>query len=85
MPHLRRHSEFDQGGVQYDHVNDYAITQVTDPETGKPTHPFCNRYKKLILAYREGKERTVLPRFGSEKQVPSVEQLRFWGDDEFPG
>ncbi len=40
-------------GIQYDHKIDYEISKITDPETGKPTHPFCNRYKKDIQNYKQ--------------------------------
>lgn len=79
------------GGLQYDHVNDYAFSQVTDPETGKPTHPFCNRYKKEIQAYRNGQKKISLPPFTVDlakkrkKKEPSPQlAFDFWGKDEFP-
>jgi hypothetical protein len=74
------------GGIQYDHVNDYADTKVTDPETGKPTHPFCNRYKKQILSLRERKQSLILPSFNisTKKDQPVQEQLNFWGIFGFP-
>jgi hypothetical protein len=75
-----------QSGLQYDHVKDYAISHETDPETGEPTHPFCNRYKSQITAYRIGEEIIALPSFerSLEKQEMSSFQLSFWGQDTFP-
>jgi hypothetical protein len=77
------------GSIQYDHKVDYSIAKVTDPETGKPTHPFCNRYKQEILSYRSGKTTLQLPAFssGEEKQRISPRQLNifdFLGDRNFP-
>jgi hypothetical protein len=74
------------GGVQYDHVLDFADTKTTDPKTGKPTHPFCNRHKKQIQLLREGKESLSLPDFSPilENAVPPVAQLDFWGVIDFP-
>lgn len=73
------------GGVQYDHVLDFADSKVTDPETGKPTHPFCNRYKKQIQALRNGKETLSLPTFlPAEKDPSQIPQLDFWGLIDFP-
>src|SRR5437868_11451756 len=57
------------GGVQYDHVLDFADTKTTDPDTGKPTHPFCNRYKKQIQSLRTGKESLHLPDFTDRKST----------------
>ncbi len=73
-----------QGGIQYDHTEDYALSQTTDPDTGEPTHAFCNRYKPQIVAYRRGKERISLPKFSGSKDVVVVDQLSFWGVDNFP-
>lgn len=74
------------GGVQYDHVLDFADTKATDPDTGKPTHPFCNRYKKQIQALRTGKESLHLPDFtaATEKAAIQTAQLSFWGAVDFP-
>ena len=49
------------GAIQYDHVVDYAVSKVTDADTGKPTHPFCNRYKQQIIASRNRNEQLLLP------------------------
>lgn len=79
-----------QQGLQYDHTEDYALTKLTDPETGKPTHPFCNRNKKDIFAYKAGEKTLLLPSFETsiQKEKNLYGQLSlfdFWGDDNFPG
>lgn len=76
-----------QGGIQYDHVYDYARTHVTDPDTGKPTHAFCNNNKPQILANRRGDITLTLPFFDTkwEKEKADIRQLSFWGEDGFPG
>jgi len=79
-----------QQGLQYDHTEDYATSGLTDPETGKPTHPFCNLHKKKIQAYRAKKSGVQLPSFVAalEREKKSSAQLTlpgFLGDDNFPG
>jgi hypothetical protein len=74
-------------GIQYDHSQDYAVYGITDPETGKPTHPFCNNFKKQIQDGRNEKSITVLPKIKvntESKQGKPVKQFSFWGDSEFP-
>jgi len=76
-----------QGGLQYDHVTDFAVTKVTDPDTGKPTHPFCNNHKPDILELRARKRQLDLPHFDPEPEMRSadlIKQLSFWGSDAFP-
>jgi hypothetical protein len=76
-----------QQGLQYDHSQDFAAFGVTDPETGKPTHPFCNNFKKQIQDGRKGKPSTALPKIKISPEVEednSVKQLSFWGDSEYP-
>lgn len=75
-----------QSGLQYDHVKDYAISHETDPDTGEPTHPFCNRYKRQILNYKSGSEILALPLFerSVEKQEQTPLQLAFWGQEDYP-
>jgi len=73
--------------LQYDHRDDYAITHVTDPDTGKPTHPFCNNMKKIIVPGKEGRTKYELPTLiinPNSFKPPTAEQLKFWGDDAFP-
>ncbi|MFN8458495.1 MAG: HNH endonuclease signature motif containing protein [Anaerolineae bacterium] len=89
--HICGDCKFAVRGLQYDHVEDYANSGLTDPETGKPTHPFCNRNKKQILAHRAGTNRISLPKFIAEpdkrKNKDTGQQLRlpgFWGEEEFP-
>ena len=78
------------GGTQYDHVDDFALSRVTDPETGKPTHPFCNRYKKQIQTYKSGVEKISLVPFivaTDKKKEESRDQFSFftfWGVPDFP-
>lgn len=79
------------GGLQYDHVEDYAESGVTDPDTGKPTHPFCNRHKKRILAHRIDHEYISLPSLEiSQKTRKTPRNNRqlvlpgFWGSEDFP-
>ena len=78
-----------QQGLQYDHTQDFAVYRVTDPETGKPTHPFCNNFKKIILDGRKGKSTILLPELNIQPiaeenvEIP-VKQLSYWGDSEFP-
>lgn len=79
-----------QQGLQYDHTEDYADTGVTDPETGKPTHPFCNRHKEQIQAYRDGQGEFELPslELSLEREKKATSQLdffeEFFGEDNFP-
>lgn len=78
-----------QQGLQYDHSQDFAIYGFTDPETGKPTHPFCNNFKKPIQDGRKGKPSIVLPKLkvsAEPEEDNSVKQLSFsfWGDSEYP-
>ena len=79
-----------QGGVQYDHTKDFAAYRVTDPETGEPTHAFCNNNKHPIQRYRNGARSVALPRLRFEeakKPTPTIEgakQMTFWGEDDFP-
>ena len=79
-----------QQGLQYDHTEDYAVTGLTDPETGKPTHPFCNLHKKQIQSYKIGKLAVQIPSFAvaRERKKAASAQLtlpRFFGEDNFPG
>jgi len=76
-----------QQSLQYDHTQDFAVYRVTDPETGKPTHPFCNNFKKVIQNGRSGKDVAVLPKLKptlAPTQEQAVKQLSYWGDGEFP-
>jgi len=79
------------GGVQYDHTEDYALSGCTDPETGKPSHPFCNRHKIQIQACRVGQEKSILPPFSTGasagvEEKTDIKQLsfEFWGDADYP-
>lgn len=73
------------GGLQYDHVQDYAKVQQTDPDELKPTHPFCNNLKPKILDVRNGVEKVILPKLvDDQSSISSGVQLTFWSDD-FPG
>jgi hypothetical protein len=77
------------GGLQYDHTEDYALTGLTDPETGKPTHPFCNRHKHPIMDHQKSIKRISLPAFGvvDEVEISSKQlalPLEFWGVEDFP-
>lgn len=76
-----------QQGLQYDHVIDYAKIGFTDPESGKPTHPFCNNFKKQIQEGRLGNEIFNPPSFNKHimPEIPdSTSQLSFWGENDFP-
>jgi hypothetical protein len=73
----------------YDHVVDYHISPVTDPDTIEPTHPFCNNHqnKQKILDYRAGKIQPLkLPAYEEAGEVKTrvVTQLSYWGEDNFP-
>ncbi len=76
------------GGLQYDHVTDYAKIGVTDPDNGEPTHPFCNNFKRIIQKnQKDGK--CKLPGFNTspDEAFSKDAQLSlnlFWGDDDFP-
>ncbi len=75
-------------GLQYDHVIDHAISKSTNIEDGKPTHPFCNRYKKEIQSYKTGQMNFELPDFeasiGREKaQSSQLSMFEYFGGD-FP-
>lgn len=73
--------------LQYDHSKDFAVYRVTDPDTGKPTHPFCNNFKQVILQARSNNTALHLPslQVSIEKDEQIDSQLSFWGnDDEFP-
>ncbi len=81
------------GGIQYDHVEDYAKTQQTDLDEIMPTHPYCNRHKDELLSLREGKKQINLPDFVSKSTKDSLFEeskkvqlkFNFWGENEnFP-
>lgn len=48
-------------GTQYDHTIPFATSRVTDPEYGRPTHPFCNHSREQIEGYRDGNLDLKLP------------------------
>ncbi len=76
------------GGIQYDHVEDYAKSKITDPEGLKPTHPYCNNKKIEIFNLRKNQTAITTPILkieDSETSFPSSKQLMlFWGEEEFP-
>lgn len=73
--------------LQYDHTKDFAVYRFTDPDTGKPTHPFCNNFKKMILDGRAGRSQLNLPKVNyvpETEQKPKLQQLSFFGENAFP-
>jgi DNA-binding ferritin-like protein (Dps family) len=77
------------GGIQYDHYEKpFAITQKTDVNDTKPTHPYCNRQKDIILSIRSGKKVVHLAKKLSiekkAKKIPSQLVMLFWGEDDYP-
>jgi hypothetical protein len=78
------------GGIQYDHVKEFKISQETDPENMKPTHPFCNNNRKKIEQYRSSEIELNLPKAHRFKKTDSVSNamqltIEFWSPEEdFP-
>lgn len=74
--------------VQYDHVNDYQYTKTTDPDDGKPTHPFCNNMKRKINEVKDGDLTIPSVKFDLKEandKKDYVQQLDlFMDEDEFP-
>lgn len=78
-----------QQSLQYDHTQDFAVYRITDPKTGKPTHPFCNNWsnKKAIEEGKKGEKQYSVPLIeinSSTDKQQNGNQLDFWGDSEFP-
>lgn len=69
-----------RSGVQYDHKFRYAETGITDPETGRPTHPFCNNMRDKIEEIREGRLKLPLPQLekGVFREGTPVIQPTLW-------
>jgi hypothetical protein len=65
-----------------------SVYQLVDPDTSGPIHPFCKEYAKIILQGKHGRTKYALPNLATNPTVvkePTPTQLKFWGDDEFPG
>lgn len=56
-------------GVQYDHIDPFASSRVTNVEQGRPTHPFCNHQRKAIENYRSGSYALKLPSVSSDQNT----------------
>ena len=76
------------GGIQYDHVVDYADSGITDADGLKPTHPFCNRQKQEILKIKSGQTSISTPTLKIDddtSNLSTASQLSlFFGQEEFP-
>ncbi len=76
------------GGIQYDHVEDYAKSNITDSEGLKPTHPFCNRQKNEIKKLRENHSSITTPILKIEDKDTSFSSSRqmmlFINEEDFP-
>lgn len=88
-----------KASIQYDHIQDFALTGETNPDTGAPTHPFCNNHshKHFIMQYRQGERGIELPEFLDIEDKKSAKRIKdqpeatlrlpfpeFWGEDNFP-
>lgn len=75
-------------GVQYDHIDPFANSRLTDADQGRPTHPFCNNQREAIEKYREGSNMLRLPFVSSgQNDMGSVHQatiFEMFQDTSFP-
>jgi hypothetical protein len=73
-------------GTQYDHIDPFANTRITDDENGRPSHPFCNNNEKTISKYRDGSAVFKLPAISSEQVLhgSNAQQLDMFRDTIFP-
>ena len=70
--------------VQYDHVNEFCYSQDSNPQNGRPTHPFCNLYREQIASLIKNPKSVALPALRADaSRIQSAQQLSLF--DAFPG
>lgn len=77
-------------GTQYDHTIQYAQSHLTDVNSGRPTHPFCNNQRLAIEKYQNGTERIPLPsatrnEFIAENETVQLSMFSLFAKTVFPG